>query len=172
MNRLNEKIVETLKQHPEGEAFFDALDAMVRGDMDILAAFMAFVKSKIQEPKYKTLLLTGQFGIALMDLYGNELKEMFDDVILVNGGIRSGKEPIIYRDTIAAPRCIMFDDSFYSGKTRDEIAKKIASIRTEAKILQTYVVYDGSIRKEDNVFSMFRYHKDPEPISGDDPFEL
>ncbi len=28
MNRLNEKIAEILRQHPEGEPFFDALDAV------------------------------------------------------------------------------------------------------------------------------------------------
>ena len=47
MNRLNEKIAEILRQHPEGEPFFDALDAMIRGDQDILKAFMNFVYSKI-----------------------------------------------------------------------------------------------------------------------------
>ena len=36
MNRLNEKIAEILRQHPEGEPFFDALDAMIRGDQNIL----------------------------------------------------------------------------------------------------------------------------------------
>ena len=34
MKNLNDKIAEILKQHPEGEDFFDTFDAMVRGDLD------------------------------------------------------------------------------------------------------------------------------------------
>ena len=83
MNRLNEKIVEILKQHPEGEEFFDALDAMVRGDMSILNTFLMFVESNV-EPKTRTLVLTGQFGVALMNLYIERLQKTFSEIILVN----------------------------------------------------------------------------------------
>jgi hypothetical protein len=100
MNRLNIKIAEILKQHPEGEDFFDALDAMLRGDMDILTQFLTFAENKILSPETKTLVLTGQFGIALMNIYGDKLRKMFKDVILVNGGIRTGAEPIIYREDL------------------------------------------------------------------------
>ena len=168
MNKLNEKIVETLKQHPEGEAFFDALDAMVRGDMDILSAFISFAESKIIDPIDKTLVLTGQFGIALMNIYGEKLRKMFRDVILINGGIRSGQEPIIYRESLMSPKCVMFDDSFYSGTTRDKIENKLKTIHSEAKIIGTYVVYDGSISKQYTVYSMFRYHTERKTLNNFD----
>ena len=113
MNRLNQKIAEILKQHPEGEEFFNALDAMLRGDMDILTQFLTFAENKIFDPSMKTLILTGQFGLALMNIYGDKLREMFKDVVLINGGIRTGAEPIIYREDLKSPNCVMFDDSFY-----------------------------------------------------------
>jgi len=163
MNRLNEKIVEILKQHPEGEDFFDALDAMVRGDMDILTSFITFAFNKIFDPSDKTLILTGQFGIAMMNIYGDRLRSTFGDVILINGGIRTGQEPIIYRESLLYPKCVMFDDSFYSGTTRNKIEDKLKLIHSGARIIDTFVVYDGAVIKDDNVYSMFRYHKDPAP---------
>ena len=159
MNRLNEKIVEILKQHPEGEDFFDALDAMVRGDMSILNTFLMFVESNV-EPKTRTLVLTGQFGVALMNLYMERLQKMFSDIILVNGGIRTGAEPIIFREKIANPHCVMLDDSFYSGTTRDKIEQALKVIHSGASIDTTYVVYDGSKKICHNVKSMFRYHSE------------
>ena len=159
MNRLNEKIVEILKQHPEGEDFFDALDAMVRGDMSILNTFLMFVESNV-EPKTRTLVLTGQFGVALMNLYVERLQKTFSDIILVNGGIRTGAEPIIFREKITNPHCVMLDDSFYSGTTRDKIEQALKAIHSGASIDTTYVVYDGSKKVRHNVKSMFRYHSE------------
>ena len=160
MNRLNEKIAEILKQHPEGEDFFDALDAMLRGDMDILTQFLTFAENKIFSPETKTLILTGQFGIALMNICGEKLCKMFKDVILINGGIRTGAEPIIYRESLTSPHCVMFDDSFYSGTTRDKIQAKLKLIHSGANIGTTIVIYDGSINVQHNVYSMFRYHSE------------
>ena len=160
MNRLNQKIAEILKQHPEGEDFFNALDAMLRGDMDILTQFLTFAENKILDSKSKTLILTGQFGLALMNICGDKLRNMFKDVILINGGIRTGAEPIIYREELKAPNCVMFDDSFYSGTTRNKIEAKLKSIHSGANISMTIVIYDGSINMQHNVYSMFRYHSE------------
>ena len=49
------------------------------------------------------------------------------------------------------------DDSLYSGKTRNKINDKLKEV-FDIEITHTYVVYDGSLNKEDNVTSMFRYH--------------
>lgn len=39
---LNEKIGIILKQHKEGEEFFNALDFMIKGDRSILEDFLSF----------------------------------------------------------------------------------------------------------------------------------
>lgn len=158
MNKLNEKIVDILKQHPEGKDFFNALDAMIRGDLDILSTFVHFAIGNITNPKSYVLVLTGRFGIALINNFGTYLNDLFSQVILVNGGIREGNVPTILAENLNSNHCIMFDDSFYSGKTRDTINSKLNELH--ARIAETYVVYDGSIIKDRNVFSMFRYHSD------------
>jgi hypothetical protein len=157
MNRLNQKIAEILKQHPEGEDFFDALDLMLRGDADILSQFYKFAMDRVHYTSERTLILTGQFGIALMSIYGSTLKEKFGNVILVNGGIRTGAEPVIFNENFS-PKCIMFDDSFYSGKTRNTIEAKLKTIHSGAIIERTLVIYDGAVNIHADVYSMFRYH--------------
>ena len=158
MNRLNEKIAEILRQHPEGEPFFDALDAMVRGDMDILHTFLNFVYSELDYTKEYSLILSGQFGNAIMSIYGVKLFDDFSDVILVEGGLRSGKTPTIFRQTFINTKFIMLDDSFYSGTTKDAIERSLKMVDSQAKIVKTFVIYDGSKVKKNNIFSMFRYY--------------
>ena len=156
--KLNYKIAEILKQHEGGEEFFDALDAMVRGDMDILNTFLNFAYSEIGDTGEYSLILSGQFGNALMGIYGAKLFEDFSSVILVEGGLRSGKTPTIFRQTFVNTKFIMFDDSFYSGTTKDAIERALKMIDSQARIVKTFVIYDGSKVKKNNIFSMFRYY--------------
>ena len=156
--KLNYKIAEILKQHEGGEEFFDALDAMVRGDMDILHTFLNFVYFEIGDTKEYSLILSGQFGNALMGIYGTNLFEDFSDVILVEGGLRSGKTPIIFKQNFTKTKFILLDDSFYSGTTKDAIERALKMIDSQARIVKTFVIYDGSKVKKNNIFSMFRYY--------------
>lgn len=156
--KLNYKIAEILKQHEGGEEFFDALDAMVRGDMDILHTFLNFVYSEIGDTREYSLILSGQFGNALIGIYGTNLFEDFSDVILVEGGLRSGKTPIIFKQNFTKTKFILLDDSFYSGTTKDAIERTLKMIDSQARIVKTFVIYDGSKVKKNNIFSMFRYY--------------
>ena len=156
--KLNYKIAEILKQHEGGEEFFDALDAMVRGDMDILNTFLNFAYSEIGDTGEYSLILSGQFGNAIMGIYGAKLFEDFSSVILVEGGLRSGKTPTIFRQTFVNTKFVMFDDSFYSGTTKDAIERALKMIDSQARIVKTFVIYDGSKIKKNNIFSMFRYY--------------
>ena len=154
MNRLNEKIAEILRQHPEGEPFFDALDAMIRGDQNILEAFMNFVYSKIDGKRFG-IILSGNFGNAIFSAYGLDLYQNFKDVILVNGGIRKGEVPVIFKEKLETTDYIFLDDSFYSGTTRNSIASVLSSLN--GRITKTFVIYDGAKVRQRDVFSMFRY---------------
>lgn len=45
----NDKIIEILKQHPEGgETFFNALDLTLRSDFDILAELKELIRKILQ----------------------------------------------------------------------------------------------------------------------------
>ena len=154
MNRLNEKIAEILRQHPEGEPFFDALDAMIRGDQNILEAFMNFVYSKVESKRYG-IILSGNFGNAVFSAYGLDLYQNFSDVILVSGGLRKGEVPVIFKENLGATDYIFLDDSFYSGTTRNSIASVLGSLN--GRIVKTFVIYDGAKVRQKDVLSMFRY---------------
>lgn len=154
MNRLNEKIAEILRQHPEGEPFFDALDAMIRGDQDILEAFMNFVNSKTEGRRFG-IVLSGNFGNAIFSAYGLSLYQNFSDVILVSGGLRKGEIPVIFKEKLETTDYIFLDDSFYSGTTRNSIASALGSLN--GRIVKTFVIYDGAKVRQKDVFSMFRY---------------
>ena len=53
-----------------------------------------------------------------------ELRRTFEQIILVNGGLRQeDTEAQILVDKIDVDDFILFDDSFYSGTTRDKIEK-------------------------------------------------
>ena len=158
MNRLNEKIAEILRQHPEGEPFFDALDAMVRGDMDILHTFLNFVYSELEHTREYSLILSGQFGNAIMSIYGVKLFDDFSDVILVEGGLRSGKTPTIFRQNFTKTKFILLDDSFYSGTTKDAIERSIKMINNQTIIVKTFVIKKKKKIKKNNLYSMFRYY--------------
>ena len=156
--KLNCKIAEILKQHEGGEEFFDALDVMVRGDMDILHTFLNFVYSELEHTREYSLILSGQFGNAVMSIYGVKLFDDFSDVILVEGGLRSGKTPIIFRQNFINNKFIMLDDSLYSGTTRDSIERSLKMVDSQAGIVKTFVIYDGSKIKKNNLYSIFRYY--------------
>ena len=161
---LNEKIGEILKRHKEGEEFFNALDYTIRGDRDILEDFYNFAWSKIfinntiNIISYN-IILSGRFGMSLLSNYGSSFYRSFNNVIITNGNIRKGELPEIYKNDFNGKPFIFLDDSFYSGKTRDSIQSELFKIEQTAKIEKTIVIYDGSLQKQPDIYSLYRYHK-------------
>lgn len=51
------------------------------------------------------------------------------------------------------------DDSYYLGRTRAGISVALRTIRPDASICETYVIYDGSMGRADKVKSMYRYNR-------------
>lgn len=180
---LNDNIIEILKQHPEGgEKFFDALDLKLRSDCSIGQEFVNWVcsydfpnlavqmtidgvrKSAVHLPlqmeaKHIGIVVTGRFGHYLMSNFSKTLVNTFKDVIVVNGGIREGEKPEIFKDRFRlGSYWILLDDSYYSGSTAISIAKALREIQPSASLVQAFVVYDGSRNDSKLVKSMFRYY--------------
>lgn len=177
----NEKIIDILKQHPEGgERFFNALDLMVRSDQSIGQAFVDWVcnydyynllvpmamdgmpntalKPMHLESTDIGVIVTGRFGHYLMSNFAKQLTENFKDIIVVNGGIREGEQPEIFRADLSQ-FYILLDDSYYSGSTANAIAEALRGIKASSNLLQAFVVYDGSKEDKNLVKSMFRYYE-------------
>ena len=148
---LNEKIGVILKQHKEGEEFFNALDFIIKGDISILGDFLSFFMNdagKRLNLEETGLIVSGGFGNAIMTMYGDRLTENFGEVIVTNGGIRLGNEAAIF-----------IDDSYYLGRTKAGISVALRKIRPDASLYETYVIYDGSMGRADKIKSMYRYGK-------------
>lgn len=58
---------------------------------------------------------------------------------------------------IICNKFIFLDDSYYSGKTARKV--KAAVEDNGGEIVRTYVFYDGSPEKRDDVVSLYRYYK-------------
>lgn len=159
---LNEKIGIILKQHKEGEEFFNALDFIIKGDISILGDFLSFFMNdagKRLNLEEAGLIVSGGFGNAIMTMYGDRLTKNFGEVIVTNGGIRLGNEAAIFKDRLFCKNWIFIDDSYYLGRTKAGISVALRKVRPDASIFETYVIYDGSMGRVDKVKSMYRYNK-------------
>ena len=117
----NDKIIEILKQHPEGgETFFNALDLMLRSDFDILAELKELIRKNITNLKNVNIILSGHFGIALIN-NDNFWLSQFKNFYLIQGGLRGNDEGEFLKDyKTDSSENIFVDDSFYSGTTRNK----------------------------------------------------
>lgn len=163
---LNDKVANILKEHEGGEKFFDALDMMIRGDRDILKEFVNFALTGMSlltdtvrfTSYFPVLVLTGKFGIAILNNFEEELRKYFGDIILVNGGLRKDENPVILKYSIKGNSFCFWDDSIYSGNTRDKIMKSIQEMNPKASLVRSYVVYDGMKQRDENTKALFRYY--------------
>ena len=147
MNFLDKKVEEILKNHSSGEDFFNHLDDMIRGHKSIIDATWdklvqwcydehLWVNRGIPTFGWNGLILTGAFGRAVFNYMPYELRKTFEQVILVNGGLRQeDTKAQILVNQIDVDDFILFDDSFYSGTTRDKIEEALKEIRQGCKII-------------------------------------
>lgn len=135
---------------------------MIKGDRSILEDFLHFFMNdagRTLELSNVGLIVSGGFGNAIMTMYGDRLTETFKEVIVTNGGIRFGNEAAIFKDKLLCKNWIFIDDSYYLGRTKAGISVALRTIRPDALICETYVIYDGSMGRADKVKSMYRYNR-------------
>lgn len=155
MNILDVIVKNCLEQHTGGETFFDNLDKEVQRK-PIVDQLLELIEGN------KNIVVSGKFGWFLYTYLGIKIAYKYRNFLIVNGGLRKG-EPIRFLDSsyirdegLDNLDFIFVDDSFYSGKTRDIINKELN--KYDSKIIKTYVIYDGSINKDESVISMYRYY--------------
>lgn len=169
MNFLDKKIEEIIAKHPGGEDFFNHVDEMIRNHKSLIdTAYDKLIQycydTHLWQVRgfptfaYNGIVLTGAFGQAVTNYMHKELTNTFGQVLLVNGGLRQeGTKAQILTNSIDIDEFILFDDSFYSGTTRDKIEEALKEIRQGCKIIHTVCIYDGS--KDNNVTSLYKYYK-------------
>ncbi len=156
---MKEPIIEKLKKHIDmllkvyvgGESYFDKLDDFIKNNPMLWHLLMDRADTEF----FDGAIFSGEFGgcIVNTDMYFNTETDL-----IVQGGLRKGISINLEycKNKIKGKKFIFFDDSFYSGKTRNVVKKEIE--RLGGRLMLTAVVYDGSREKQNDVVSLFRYY--------------
>lgn len=150
-----DKIVEDMiKQHKGGERFFDHLDDIVKNNQSITDMLITLAEHHSGLPsKDMNIIVSGEFG----RLFSNNYQKKFNTLLVVKGGLRKNIQidDLSFTD-IKNKEFIFFDDSFYSGKTRNAIENEL--VKNGAALQCSAVAYDGSKNKDCKVHSLYRYY--------------
>ena len=150
-----ESIVNTcLKQHEGGEKFFDAIDEKLRNDNLLMIMMIAKI---VENEKFDYLIVSERFGYAFKEFCEKNIDNNFsNNIITVNGGLRRGNITTNLNIDINNKNLVFIDDSFYAGRTRNKIKDYIN--QNGGNLISTYVFYDGSKEKDENLYSFYRYY--------------
>lgn len=171
-NMLNEKIssiekivLEGINLYGGGELFFSYIDHRFR-NYAIVEQLLTLAED------HENVVISGNFGRFLIEYYKIATRNRFKNVTWVHGKLRMNKlvVPQEQQQLLRGKEWVLIDDSFFSGTTRDKIAKVISEYGGE--FVKTFVVYDGSPEKDESVISLYRYYdhfsKEKGRLSDDD----
>lgn len=149
-----------LETYVGGVPFFDKLDESIRNQEFWRGVFLPAIHDLMGYEMYDYYLIFSG-GFARWKINSSILNGVCPhNYIIVNGGMRDKDaevDNLSYLEHILHGRkCLFVDDSFYSGGTRDKIKNEV--IRLGGIFVGTYVAYDGSQVKEDDVHSLYRYY--------------
>jgi hypoxanthine-guanine phosphoribosyltransferase len=162
-NKIVDVVNINKRNKPEGGAnFFDKMDEFVRDPKNVDMVYHLIDKIKRDFGNNFNLIITGKFGDWVFNLIKTGKIKINGIVIHVSGSLRSsiknksfqiigGNENRVYNQ-----KFVLLDDSYYSGSTKKEIDKHLQ--KYNAKIVKTYVFYDGSFQRNPNVYSVYRYY--------------
>lgn len=156
MKRMESIVNECLMEHEGGEKFFDAIDEKLRNDT-LLISMM--INKVLENENFDFIITSGKFGNVFKDYCEKYMSTNFNNkVIVVNGSLRKGNEIIDYSNEydVCDKKVVFIDDSYYLGRTRDKI--KASLEENKGTLISTYVFYDGSKIKDENVHSFYRYY--------------
>jgi pyrimidine operon attenuation protein/uracil phosphoribosyltransferase len=164
---------ELLDQKRGGSQFFDKLDDVIKDEKNLDITIGLFKKIYDNYGSNYNLALTGSFGKRIVELIDKGIISYNGKYVLFNGSITShrnklGKISINKKVEVKTTNIskwykniknydfIFVDDSFYSGTTYTAIKTFLRKFHSDIKV--TYVIYDGSDKKDDNINSMYRYY--------------
>ena len=154
-------VTECLTKHIGGENYFNELDGMIKNNEILLVLFLMYA---VQDSGVYNVILSGEIGLRYLKLkFKNRIPKDIN-LYIVNGGLRKGKDITggitsnldVIPDYLENNLFIFLDDSFYSGKTMNKVNDFLNS--RGVTLWKTYVFYDGSKDKHDDVKSIYRYY--------------
>ena len=155
-------VSECLDKYKGGEGYFNELDGMIKNNETLMVLFLLYA---VQDSGIKNVILSGEIGLKYFKLQLENKIPNYINLMVVNGGLRKGSEITggimsnceVIPENLNDMDVIFIDDSFYSGKTRNKVNEFLYHRGTV--IYGTYVFYDGSKEKHDDVYSLYRYYK-------------
>lgn len=146
-------VEECILQHKGGERFFDALDERIRTGRMLLRGIMSNVI--FSNLKFDYIIVSGKFGKVFKAFCEEEYP--FYKVFAINGSLRGDGKVFTKFEDKWKGRYIFIDDSFYSGTTMKKVETFL--LNNNSNLVSTFVFYDGSKEKNDNIKSFYRYYK-------------
>lgn len=131
---------------------------MIRSDKNLLGDYIEWVSKYCSTDMSVGCIVTGSFGRVLASVYNDWLHKTFGQVIIVNGGIRSGNPVELPVFDVPFMKYTLLDDSYYSGKTAHKIEKELKTVNPTTVIDRAFVIYDGSKELVDGIYAMYRYY--------------
>lgn len=155
-NKIKNFVNICLDKYSGGESYFTELDRLIKNDSELL---IDFIETTIKESGIKNVVISGEIGRIYYQL--KQDRKLTQDIMLciLPGGLRFD-----YRENFSPEYCeieaegkdfIFVDDSYYSGKTVRAVQRWIKD--HGGKVVKSYVFYDGSYEKRDDVVSLYRY---------------
>ena len=116
--------------------------------------YLKYMINEIKNDGFDYIIVSGHFGIAFKK-YCEKNNIYKDKIVLVNGSLRKDKS-ITNRNNFNNKKIIFIDDSCYSKKTINKVKKYIKD--NNGKYIKTFVFYDGSYEKSNDIISFYRYY--------------
>jgi len=154
---LDQLVRQMLLEHTGGEEFFTNLDAQLSKHPRFMEQLFERYYEYDPVVSASRYIVTGKFGL----MFSNWLhsKQITNQVFLLQGGLRYN--PNItdlspFYESIVGNKFVFFDDSLYSGGTRDCVATHLKTLGGELE--HSFVIYDGSLKFDPKVTSLYRYY--------------
>ena len=149
---------ECIKKYGGGEAYFTEIDAMIKSNDILMSEYIQYITEK--ENIYN-VILSGEIGMKYGYLWLSGHIPEHINLFVLPGGLR--KNPNILDEIIKEEDCnckedtfLFLDDSYYSGRTLQAVNDYVQ--KAGCTLQNSYVFYDGSPLKNDNVYSLYRYY--------------
>ena len=155
-NKIKNFVNICLDKYSGGESYFTELDRLIKNDSELL---IDFIETTIKESGIKNVVISGEIGRIYYQLKQNRRLKQDIMLCILPGGLRFEHQEDFspeYCEIEAEGKDFIFiDDSYYSGKTVRVVQKWMKD--HGGKVVKSYVFYDGSYEKRDDVVSLYRY---------------
>lgn len=157
---VKEYAADCSKVYEGGEEYFNEIDKKIKGNKDLL---LSYIQIAVDQTGCKNIILSGGMFEAVCNAIKDGRKTEWN-LYKISGNLRSYKcsfkcppdFAFLYRDK----DFVFVDDSFYSGKTYEQVKSFIES--ADGRLIAEYVFYDGSKDKRENIHSLYRYYNKEE----------